>query len=523
MPIVLLIARLLLAAVFLVAGCTKLFDRKGSFHALTDFGVPGWLAAPLCILLPLAELTVFAALLPISTAWFGATVAFLLLLVFLLAIGINLARGRTPDCHCFGQLHSAPVGWSTLVRNALLLAVAGLIVWRGRHDPGLSITGWLGNLTTPERVALLGGLVGLVLLTGQGALLLQMLRQQGRLLLRLDALEARFTGGGAAAIASVPAEPTVGLPIGARAPNFSLDGLQRENLTLNALAASGKPLLLLFTNPHCGPCQALMPEISRWQLEHAASLTIALLSEGTVDDNRAKIVGHGLSQVLLQQNREVAEAYQAWGTPAAVLVRPDGSIGSPVAQGADSIRALMARIVGSVPTQLSPSGGSRPRNGQSGNGSNPVPRQPALKLGDSTPHMQFHDLEGLNVSLADLRGRDVLLLFWNPGCGFCQQMLNDLKKWEADPPLGAPKLLVISTGSVEANLAMNLRSPVLLDPSSHAGAAFGAYGTPMAILLDADGRVASQIAVGAQAVLTLAGGKPSIREQAREPSNRLSA
>ena len=29
------------------------------------------------------------------------------------AISINLARGRTPHCRCFGQLHSTPVSWMT--------------------------------------------------------------------------------------------------------------------------------------------------------------------------------------------------------------------------------------------------------------------------------------------------------------------------------------------------------------------------------------------------------------------------
>jgi hypothetical protein len=52
-----------------------------------------------------------------------------------------------------------------------------------------------------------------------------------------------------------------------------------------------------------------------------------------------------MTHVLLQQDREVAELYQVYGTPGAVLVRPDGIIGSPLAQGADAIRALVAQTV----------------------------------------------------------------------------------------------------------------------------------------------------------------------------------
>jgi hypothetical protein len=85
-------------------------------------------------------------------------------------------------------------------------------------------------------------------------------------------------------------------------------------------------------------------------------------------------------------------------------------------------------------------------------------------------------------------------------------MLEDLKAWEAKPPKGAPQLLVISTGTLEANQAPGLRSPVLLDQGGSMSVAskFGAGGTPMAVLVDAEGKIASELAAGAPAVLALA-------------------
>ena len=71
MDAALLFARLLLAAVFVVAGVAKLADREGSRRAVADFGVPVALAAPLGILLPLAELAVAATLIPTSTAFWA--------------------------------------------------------------------------------------------------------------------------------------------------------------------------------------------------------------------------------------------------------------------------------------------------------------------------------------------------------------------------------------------------------------------------------------------------------------------
>ena len=85
-------------------------------------------------------------------------------------------------------------------------------------------------------------------------------------------------------------------------------------------------------------------------------------------------------------------------------------------------------------------------------------------------------------------------------------MAVDLKTWEANPPHGAPRLLIVSSGTAEANRAVGLHSTTLLDQGFSAGRAFGASGTPSAVLVDAGGRIASGVAVGAQAILALASG-----------------
>src|SRR5205823_612597 len=135
---VLLAARLVLAVVFGVAGLAKLRDRAGSREALIGFGVPAGLSRALAVLLPLAGVAVAVALVPLASAWWAAVAGLVLLAAFVAAIGLNLARGRRPDCHCFGQLYSKPVGAETLVRNAVLAAVAAFVVWAGPSDSGAS-------------------------------------------------------------------------------------------------------------------------------------------------------------------------------------------------------------------------------------------------------------------------------------------------------------------------------------------------------------------------------------------------
>lgn len=507
MDFVLLLVRLVLAVAFAVAGVAKLADLTGSRQAMRDFGVPARLAKPLGTLLPLVELAVALALVPRASAWWGALGGLVLLLAFVAGIGTNLARGKQPACHCFGQLHSAPAGWPTLARNGVLAAVAGFILWQGRDAPGLSVVAWADDLSTVEGVALGIALLALVLAAAVGWAIVHLLSQHGRLLLRLDALEA---ASGVTPQQAATDRPTTGLPAGTPAPAFSLSGLHGETLTLDALRAAGKSVLLVFSDPGCGPCNALMPEIGRWQREHAAAMTVAVVSRGTPEANRAKASEHGVGTVLLQQNREVAEAYRTNGTPTAVLVRPDGTIGSPTAAGAEAIRSLVARTTGSavaptIPLRPVPGngGGSQARNGAPP--PVPTPRPAAPKPGDPAPTVRLPDLDGAEVDLADFTGQPTLVLFWNPGCGFCQRMLDDLKSWEADSPADAPRLLVVSTGSAETNREMDLRSTVVLDQGFSAGRAFGASGTPSAVLVDAEGKIASAVAVGAPAVLALAG------------------
>src|SRR5215218_1130685 len=153
MDITMLLARLLLALVFATAGVAKLADRQGSRQAIIDFGVPSVLAAPLGLLLPLAELAVAATLLPASTAWWGALGALVLLSLFVVTIAVNLARGRTPECHCFGQLHSAPAGWQTLGRNGVLIGIAVVAIAGSVAEPDTSATAWIGDLDGAEVLA----------------------------------------------------------------------------------------------------------------------------------------------------------------------------------------------------------------------------------------------------------------------------------------------------------------------------------------------------------------------------------
>ncbi len=81
----------------------------------------------------------------------------------------------------------------------------------------------------------------------------QLLRQNGRLLLRLEALEKHIDE------LRGPPEPE-GLPVGAVAPEFDLPDLTGERRTLAQFRA--QPVLLIFFNPDCGYCRELAPKLA---------------------------------------------------------------------------------------------------------------------------------------------------------------------------------------------------------------------------------------------------------------------
>ncbi len=479
-----LAASLIVAAVFAAAGVAKLADPAGTRTTVREFGAPASLVRLLALGLPLAELTVAALLVPGPTRTIGSAGGLGLLIVFSAAIAVRLARGNAPDCHCFGQLHSAPVSWKTLARNGVLAALVGMALTAGLAGDTPSAVAWIGSLDSTGVLAL-GLAVALVALAIAGVMaFLSLLRSYGTVLLRLDQFERRLAAAGLGGDEEQEDAPEIGHAPGTTAPAFVVADTHGDAISLTDLLAPGLPLLLLFTSPTCGPCKALLPDVATWQNEYADRLTIAIANGGNREASLAEAQEHGLERVLVDHNLAVHEAYQAGGTPSAVLIGSDGMIASYVTAGAGSIKRLLDRSLAGV-------GDDEER---------------VLPVGSSVPELVLPVLDGEPVDLARL-GDATLMVFWNPGCGFCSSMRDDLLAWEKHTPAGAPRLLIVSSGDEASVRAEGFSSTVALDPDFSAGAAFGAGGTPMAILVDGKGRIASRLAAGAEAVFALAGGR----------------
>ena len=309
--------RVLVSAVLVVAGVAKAVDRAGSRDMFAELGLPPAPARAGAVLLPALEVVLAAALVPAGTARAAALAAAALFALFTVVPLVALVRGQTIDCNCFGALHSGRLGPATIARNALLIAAAAAAAaWGG---------GSVADLDGTAVAALAAGLV----VAAQVAFAVQVLRQNGRVLARLAALEAELQR-----------EPLAGEV----APALELRRLDGGNATLAGLLDRGRPVLLAFTDPGCGPCRALLPALAEWQTDLADEITVVPVAR-SLASTAAPVYGeHELEDVLLDPDSAVADAYGVSGVPTAVLVDSDGRLAAAPALGARDIESLVRDV-----------------------------------------------------------------------------------------------------------------------------------------------------------------------------------
>jgi hypothetical protein len=94
------------------------------------------------------------------------------------------------------------------------------------------------------------------------------------------------------------------------------------------------------------------------------------------------------------------------------------------------------------------------------------PEPAGLPVGTLAPDFELPDLTGARRSLSDFRGRDLLLIFFNPECGFCSKMASDLAALPIEGGDGRAQPLVVTTGDPDENRRLikrcGIRCAVLL-------------------------------------------------------------
>ena len=102
---------------------------------------------------------------------------------------------------------------------------------------------------------------------------------------------------------------------------------------------------MVFSDPHCGPCSALAPDLEKFHMQHPET-ELVMISRGEPKENRAKVQEHALTfPVVLQQQWEISRRYAMFATPIAYLIDPEGVIEADVAVGPDAILTLAGKAV----------------------------------------------------------------------------------------------------------------------------------------------------------------------------------
>jgi peroxiredoxin len=322
--------------------------------------------------------------------------------------------------------------------------------------------------------------------------LLHMLRQHGRLLLRVEALEARIAtdeAPGRAELAGLlPATPF---------PPFRLPSLDNGEVALDQF--HGERVLLVHWSPDCGYCRQIAPDLAGLQERLRKRKTeLVLVSYGSPEANRALVEEHGLTcRVLLQSDGATVEGFAHMGTPVAYLLDEKGRIAKPVAVGAREVPELAAHAAGRRARLQTERPISESRIEREG-----------LKAGTAAPRFELPDLAGGKVSLAEQRGRRVLLVFSDPDCGPCDELLPELARLDRERCTDGLAVLMVSRGALEENRrkaeVFGIEFPVVLQSGWKLSKKYGIFATPVAFLIDEEGVIERDVARGRSEILSLA-------------------
>jgi peroxiredoxin len=125
----------------------------------------------------------------------------------------------------------------------------------------------------------------------------------------------------------------------------------------------------------------------------------------------------------------------------------------------------------------------------------------AAAVGDTAPAFQLKDLDGKTRSLADLKGKVVVLEWVNPNCPFSDRHAREKTMSELSKKYGTVTWLGINSTSSEHrdflqpadHLAWAKKNgvsyPILYDPTGATGHAYDAKTTPHMFVIDKQGKI----------------------------------
>jgi peroxiredoxin len=225
-------------------------------------------------------------------------------------------------------------------------------------------------------------------------------------------------------------------------------------------------------------------------------IQLFLLAYDNAEDNRKLAAEHKLTRpILLYKEGKVPAPFASQGTPTAYLLDEEGRVMKPLAAGFEEISKLVGEVL------------DEPVDSRETLAKSQIVRD-GLKAGTRAPNFTLHDLNGETISLEQYRGDRVLLVFSDPQCGPCDQVTAELVRFDAQQRGKRLKLIMVGRGEVEDNRKKKeehgVRFPFVIQDKWKLSKDYGIFATPVAFLIDENGLIINNVAVGSEPIMSLA-------------------
>lgn len=456
-----------LAAVLITSGVLKLRDRSGTREAVTGFSIiPAALVVPIAMFLPVVEVGLGLALLVVWGRLFAvaALLSLALMTAFAVVVGVSLARGERPTCHCFGEASSEPISTGTVVRNVALVAVALVAVALGRPFDGFFPV--LGEVSAE--------IVSLVVLSVSAGALIWWLwfrladSHRARVRAERERDEARE-------------RPTTNAPVSI--PDVVVHDRNGAGMTLAGIVAGeGKARLLVGVSPGCAMCKDLVPQLPVWREQFGKELGVTVLSWGTWEAS-VEAYGDEADHLFVSPDGSAFMALGMSGTPAVVLLGNNNTVAAGPAMGQAEILELLTTVVQAIGVNMMTGQAHQVQEPQPlGGGDSGEEHLP--RVGSTVAEVRVQDERGVESTLVEALARiapqgTVPVVAWRDTCPYCGEIATEIAQFSE-----RAEVVLLANEPIASVRAQGILGPVLQTVGADASAVLGVPGTPAGYPVD---------------------------------------
>lgn len=462
--------QIILVSVFTISATSKLLSFSTFRKSIHDFFGRIRYGQSIAIVVILAELITAVAISFLQFNEAGLWIALILLVVFTALIILNLTRGRTLPCSCFGNTSSNPISWWDVGRNFVFALLAIYLLIADGKNNGYSL----------KPILILALVLLLTLVWFSCVKLILWLKSSPK--------------------SNQQAE--LNHSVGKKSfPNVMMhDG---SILSIDNFLLKGKPVALFILDFQFTTCRRVFDNIVSHFNTLQEVFTVVLIGKN-VPTEIIELSRIQTFNVVSQVDYSVSDFFEITGVPSLITVNELGEVVSRLTGESALVAALSAQDLESLlksPKTLKDSYFKKINNSE---------------LAD----LVMQDQEGRLISFSEPR-ENILLVFWSPYCSACGGLLTDISRFHSEN-----NLFRIVLVTPEAHKAIESFDSIVIDKNFAIGKKLNIAGTPSAIVsLPSTHKSETYLAVGKENILDLVNqllvtvGKSTMRSKIYETFN----